>query len=173
MEHHSEKPKKDSKWETFLGWAFIIFIVIFAFRAIDWSFIKGEIVEYPMLCKTKVNLGTCSQPEVPLNRTTYKPNANRQEVLYWSEAIGDVERLTKCAVRDRKNWSCKYNDESAEFGFTNGSYWSHSNPEMNSTVGQDMDDRTYYLSRWGWMSERCKMDTSPFALCMAVETIFN
>lgn len=173
MEHHSEKPQKDSKWETWLGWIFIIFIVIFGFRAIDWSFIKGEIVEYPVMCQTKVNLGNCPQAFVPLNKTTFKPNTDRQEVLYWSEATGDVQKLTKCAVKDRKNWSCKYDDESAEFGFTNGKYWSFSNPEMNSTVGQDMDERTYYLSRWDWLSATCKLDDSPFALCMAVQIIFN
>jgi hypothetical protein len=170
---HEEHPKKSGGWETFSGRAFIIFLVVLGFRAIDWSFIKGEIVEYPMMCKTKVNLGNCSQPEVPLNRTTYKPNTSRQEVLYWSEATGDVQKLTKCAVRDRKNWSCKYDDESAEFGFTNGNYWSYSNSEMNSAVSLEMNEKMYYLSRWGWMNERCKIDTSPRMLCVAVEIIFN
>lgn len=149
-------------------------VILFVIKVFDWGFFKSEITAYPAMCSEKVALGSCSNPEFTLNRTTYKVLSDRQEVLYWSEVSGDVQRLTKCAVKDRKNWSCKYNDNSAEFGFTNGKYWSYTNESMSSDVGLEMDRKTYYLSRWGWLNLKCKSTSGlEKLLCLPVVVLFE
>lgn len=127
---------------------------------LDLSFLKSEIVEYPILCGHKLTYGICSAPKFNLRRTYYKPSISRQEVLYWTEGF-NVERLTKCAVRDRKNWSCKYDDGSAEIGFKDGRCFDHT---LSPTV--TVSDDVYYVSKLEWLNQQCKDSGLLYPLCL-------
>ena len=92
------------------------------FYFFDFGFLKGEITEYSLSCDKKNYINyNCTERWLPLNPTTYKPNVSKQQVLYWT--FSEIQTLNKCSVVDRKNWTCKYNDESAEFGFKDGQFW--------------------------------------------------
>jgi hypothetical protein len=76
----------------------------------------------------------CTEKWLPFNPTTYKPDIKNRVVFYWVDD-SPVKKLTKCAVVNRKNWTCKYNDESAEFGFKNGDYW---NVSLTNNITDDL-----------------------------------
>jgi len=98
-----------------------IFIVIVLYF-FDFGFLKGEITKYSLSCDKENYINyQCTERWLPLNPTTYKPYVDKQQVLYWT--LSDIETLSKCSVVNRKNWTCMYDDESAEFGFKNGEYW--------------------------------------------------
>jgi hypothetical protein len=139
-----------------------IYIAILVLAIIDWGFLKSEITNYIVECSEPPRLGVCKNVKYGLRPTTYKVMPDRQEVVHWTQGFAP-ERLTKCAVRDRKNWSCKYNDESAEFGFNGGSYWERTlkrgllDPSTHTTV-----------PRWEWLNQRCEDSALPFLICIPV-----
>ena len=100
--------------------AIIIFLVLMV-SIIDFGFLKSEITNYQMRCHILDNAKSCYVS----NPVTYKVSTEQQEVLSWMN-IGSgqttIEKYTDCAIRDRKNWNCKYNDNSGEFGFSGGVY---------------------------------------------------
>ena len=155
-----------------LGVLGIIGVSLYRYTSIDLSFLRGEIVAYSVLCEHKVVASNCSRPELILVGPTYKPDATRQEVLYWHDGgIGPVEKLTKCAVRDRQNWSCKFDDESAKFGFTYGQYWSKTNEAMDTPSGLARDAKTYYVSRWEGRAMECRDDS--YERCMWLYAVLD
>jgi len=102
-----------------------IFILIIYF--FDFGFVKGEITAYPLHCdKDKYINYQCIEKWLPLNPTSYKPNVSNQQVFSWTRATSFIEKYTKCPVLNRRNWTCKYDDGSGEFGFKNGQYWNYS-----------------------------------------------
>ena len=110
--------------KQFFGIVFVFLVIGILFYFYDFSFLKGEIKEYSLSCdKDKYINYQCTEKWLPLCPATYKPDTKNQRVFHW---VGDfpVKRLDKCTVVDRQNWTCKFNDESAEFGFTNGKYWN-------------------------------------------------
>lgn len=143
---------------------FLVFVyfALLCLSVVDLGFVKSEVTAYPIFCKQKLSYGVCSDPEYSLRRTHYKLIPSRQEVLHWIEG-SNVERLTKCAIKDRTNWSCKYNDESAEFGFTDGRYWKYSLKESSSA---DLLERVYYVSKTEWRNQSCKDSGMPYLICL-------
>ncbi len=130
----------------FLKILFAIIVIIIFLYFLDFSFLKGEIKGYQVTCdKDKYINYQCTEKWLPLGPTTYKPDPKNQIVFSW---IGDfpVNKLTKCAVVNRKNWKCKYNDESAEFGFTNGKYWRVILDKEN-TISDDLSEFRC-VSKW-------------------------
>lgn len=124
-----------------MGKFLLVIIVVIAIPVyfFDFSFLKGEITEYSLSCDKKdfVNY-QCTKKWLPLNPTTYKPIVNKQQVLYWT--LSDIQTLSKCSVVDRKNWTCRYNDESAEFGFKNGQFWEVS---LEKSVSDELFEFKY------------------------------
>jgi len=98
---------------------FFLLIIFLAIFVIDWSFLKGGITAYSIFCPPDYTEGNgCYE----LGRTTYYPNKNKQEVIYKDEY--SIETLSKCTVLNRRNWECKWDDESAVFGFNGGKFES-------------------------------------------------
>jgi len=91
------------------------FLVILIIYIIDWGFLKSEITKYPVWYISEFGWGT-------LNETVYKVSADRQEVIGHMPGLL-VDRYTDCAVVDRKDWSCTYDDKSGRFGFNEGRFW--------------------------------------------------
>ena len=85
-------------------------------------------------------------------------------MLYWVEGF-NVERFTKCAVNNRTNWSCKYDDGSAEFGFNNGRY-----REISFGSGTSSEEYVYYASKWQWLNQGCQRTGLLYPACMALGT---
>src|SRR5215218_8086666 len=96
-----------------IGVGAVVTIAVYYF--VDWRFLQSEITAYPIRCKDKIILSQCNKPQYTLNPRTFKVLHDKQEVLYWSWANHRVDKLTKCAVVDRRNWKCRYDDNSAEF----------------------------------------------------------
>lgn len=138
----------------FLGFIVLILLIVSIYKFLNiGSLFSSEITNYPVLCKEKPILNQCDNPEYTLGKTTYKILSNRQEVLYWHELYKKTERLTKCAIKDKKNWSCKYDDESMEFGFTYGKYWEISS--KSSSIDDFWGD-VYYSSRTEYLMVQCE-----------------
>jgi hypothetical protein len=98
---------------------FVIFILLII--VIDWGFLKSEIIKYPISYYPEFGWTT-------LNKTTYKVSVKRQDVV-GRMADFAPNRYTDCAVVNRKNWSCTYDDGSGSFGFNRGHFWD--NDEKN------------------------------------------
>ncbi len=129
-----------------------LIIIIFAFPySFDLGLFKGEITEYSLSCdKEKYVNYRCLEKWLPLNPTTYKPNTNKQQVLYWT--LSDIQTLKKCSVVNRKNWTCRYDDESAEFGFKDGQFWEAS---LGKSISDDLFE-TRYVSKLEYRLEEMK-----------------
>lgn len=141
---------------SYVAGLIIVLLLLFAFiKFIDWGFFKSEITAYPVQCKHTVELNQCEQPEYTLRKTTYKVSSDRQEVLYWTEDF-DTQKLTNCAVRDKKNWSCEYNDKSSKFGFTDGNFWEIVNTSKVLRLTADLTEKTYYTSKLEYLKIQCK-----------------
>jgi len=103
--------------EKTVPWLFGIYVILFALAWIDWGFIKHEITAYPIHCAHQVGLtGQCDNVDFALRTTTYKIDKKNQAVLNWVQGF-EVYKLTNCAIRNRKNWTCQYSDSDTEFGF--------------------------------------------------------
>ncbi|TSC94409.1 MAG: hypothetical protein CEN87_530 [Parcubacteria group bacterium Licking1014_1] len=149
----------------FLGLILLILLIISFYKFLNISgFFNSEITEYPVVCKEEPVLNQCNNPEYTLRKTTYKVIYNRQEVIYWTEDFS-TQRLTRCAIKDKKNWSCKYDDESAEFGFTDGKYWNYS---LIPSAGDDLWKNVYYPSRIKYLMVQCENNT----LCFLFANLF-
>lgn len=110
--------------EKLISSFFVFVFIITIFFFFDFGFLRGEITEYPLLCDKEDYINyQCTKKWLPLRPSTYKPNISKQHVLSWTSGLHGIETLKKCSVVSRKNWTCKYSDESAEFGFKNGQYW--------------------------------------------------
>jgi hypothetical protein len=160
---------------NFITIVFFIILVIFLIKLINWDFSGTSITAYPVQCKEKVDYGKCKDPEFTLNKDTYTVLANRQEVLTNN---GITERLSKCAVIDKKNWHCSYDDSSADFGFTNGKYFHITNYDVigkeTRSLFKELDDKTYYVSRLQWIKIWCKPESGPLqAICFPLWVILD
>jgi len=133
---------------AWIGWAIIVGII---YLIGDWGFLTSEITSYSAMCAITVTNNRCAKHSFTMGPTTYKVFPNEQTVVYRVKGL-PVERLTKCAVADRKNWTCRYNDESAEFGFKNGKYFMTS----LGTASIIKDDEVYHLSRFQYLLFRIK-----------------
>jgi hypothetical protein len=126
---------------------------------LDFSFLKGEIVSYSLYCEVETQYNVCpGETAFALRKTHYKPNKKTQEVLYWVEGASP-SRLTNCAVVNRKNWECEYNDGSAAFGFQNGRYFYFS-------AQDDYEWNEFYVSRTRWLHQDCSDSIYPLWLCV-------
>lgn len=173
MEGKIETPAQDKELNPIFGFIILGLFLILIFKLFDWGFLKGEITEYPVQCEHVVSLNQCKSPQFTLNKTTYKILSNRQEVIYWSEVTKTPDKLSNCAVINRKNWSCEYKDKSAKLGFTDGKYWSITNPEMATPVGLDYDSKIYYVSRFQWLNLKCHGSDEPYILCLPIVILFE
>jgi hypothetical protein len=71
----------------------------------------SEIVVYQGWCPTaKTQAGVCQTGEESGNPITYKASQETQSVVYWFNNQAP-SRMTNCAVRDAKNWSCNQGEE--------------------------------------------------------------
>jgi hypothetical protein len=151
----------------------VIYVAIVIFAAIDWGFIRNEVTKYPLLCEHAIEHGTCKRVAFPLNPTTFKVMTDRQEVVYWTHLGPDFirpERLTKCAVRDRYNWSCRYNDESAELGFSSGAYRQ---TILKPAYMVGIDTKEMYVGRWSYYNQQCGGYVRALLLCRPLEAVFD
>lgn len=145
----------------------LLYGFIYAISFVDLSFVKGEIVEYSLSCKSELKNGLCTtKPEFALRRTTYKPNVSGQYVLYWVEGF-DISKLNDCAVKNRNNWACTFNDRSAKFGFTGGTYFNY------ILQKETMPDRSYSVSKPEWLIQSCRDSWISWSICPIIVNINN
>ena len=129
-----------------------ILLAFFILFVPDWGFLNGSITEYGIQCPKDFKEGNGCYT---LGTTTYYPNKNNQTVISKNEFT--IATLKKCSVIDRKNWECKFNDESATFGFNNGSFHntSLSNKLRDVTFKELLKDieEYRYVPRYIWLLE--------------------
>lgn len=117
--------------------------------SIDLSFINGGITERGVYCPKNFHEGNGCYT---LGSTTYFPKASRQVVLAKSEF--GVQTYKKCSVIDRKNWECKFDDESGTFGFVDGNF--HSIPlyeDLSKLPKDEIYLNTSYVSKFRYILE--------------------
>lgn len=146
-----------------VGIAVGIYIVILGFSFIDWGFLRGEITEYPIQCNEIIAPNVCKNIEFAQRKTTYKVDYDKQKVFYQTEGFS-VEELSDCAIRDRKNWSCKYPDGSAQLGFTDGKFWVIDTPPDPILK----EDHIQYVNKASWISQSCHDSWIPYLPCLIV-----
>lgn len=137
--------------------AALLFTFLGFFYGLDWGWTRGEIRSYQMYCMEKLVAGQCNAESYPLSVETYKVDVKEQEVVSWIsgwfEGKSSIDRLTKCAIADRKNWSCKYDDESAEFGFQGGRFFQ---VDLKRSALEALEGEEFYVSRWNYLSDYWK-----------------
>jgi len=133
-EDTKEKEKRPGVWNSLFGTAFVLLVIY----SIDWGFLKGEVTEYGIAA-----CPNCPTGMMTLNEQKYRPSLSRQEVVSWMPGFDFVDRYTKCAVVNRTNWECNYNDGSGRFGFSNGLYWN--DDEKAKEMGWE------YVPRWRYL----------------------
>lgn len=158
------------KLETVLSWMIGIYTILFILAWVDWGFLKSEITAYPLHCSHKVGvLGECSNVDFSTRAFIYKVDPKRQEVLYWVEGF-EVSKLIDCAIRNRKNWTCKYSDNNTEIGFNNGKFFETVDP---NSLTADLAAKTFYVSRHDWLVRSCRGSWIPFPVCFPFIQWFN
>lgn len=106
---------------------FIIILIygglIFISKTIDLSFLRSEIIAYPISC-TSENVCTKSL------KMTFTVNKNSQTIVRDIKYLG-LSSFKNCIVKNRKNWECTgslntYPESYGTFGFKDGKYFSDS-----------------------------------------------
>ena len=122
-----------------MGMGLLVIVVIFLFG----STISSKIKSYGYWCEHEVapviSVNECRKISFPLNRQTFEIDKKNQRVISWFDD-GSPIRTNDCAIRDRRNWSCTYDDGSGSFGFNSGIAWSSDQFEKGNHV--------FYVSRW-------------------------
>ena len=84
---------------------------------------REEFTAYPVMCPGWSLAQTCSTP-TPLNRSRYRVDVDRQEVLSWSPGVSEIpERLLGCTVRSAANWVCRDSVVQRSVGVENGIFF--------------------------------------------------
>ena len=143
----SNKVKKF--FEHFLLFILIFFIIIYNVLDIN-SILKSEIKVYRMLCDVKPVFNKCDNPSMALDKITFKVNSKKQEVIKLT-FDSSPKKLTNCTVENRKNWSCK-DEEEMYLGFKNGNFWR---TPINSFSWEDVSNIYYTTSKIQYLKIRC------------------
>lgn len=147
-----ESEKKNGFLSGLKGLLVFLFLFVFFF-VLDWSFLSGAIVEYPIMCPDGYHEGNGCYA---LNTTTYYPGKKTQTVKMKSE--GYIDTLKRCTVIDRRNWQCAFNDGSATFGFNNGQF--HSTTlfiKADPVLIDKFDKETHYVPRYIFLMEEWQL----------------
>lgn len=116
-----------------------LFVVLVLVTGVYWlaqgleDAMSDEVTPYPAI-RTPTGILT-------LRRTTYKVSSESQTVVYWVEGF-PPERLSRCAVRDRLNWQCRYSDGSAALYMVDG--------VLQQSPKSPAREDWIYISRWRW-----------------------
>ena len=101
------------KLGVILGYILLTMVILSLISCGDYF--KNQVTVYPVL-KTETGL-------LPLNPTKYKVFPESQTVIYWNPDVDfPGNKLAKCTVRDRLNWSGEYEDGSGKFMMVNGKF---------------------------------------------------
>lgn len=144
-----DKNKLKEKSKSLKG-LFLVFSVLLFFYLIDWGFLFGKITAYSLRCPEDYPEGKC----YPLTTTEYYPSSRNQTVR--SKGSLDVVTYKKCSVINRKNWECKYDDESGTFGFLNGEFHSYALKDpifLDKTAVESWERETSYVGRIRYLLE--------------------
>lgn len=143
MDHKEES-------SSFGGIIFAIIIAILFLYVVDWSFLKGAITEYPIMCPPDYKEGNGC---FTLRTSTYYPDKKKQVVIKKDEF--GIQTLKKCSVIGRRNWECKWDDESGTFGFNDGQFHSITLKSNVRTFEEALEDdlQYQYVSRFRYLLE--------------------
>jgi len=88
-----------------IGCLIVIVAAAFGLYAMDWNFSGNQITDYLLECRVYDAASGCNGQYVKGPVTTYTVNFDQQVVI--SQVDGEAPvKLTKCAVVNRKNWTC-------------------------------------------------------------------
>lgn len=127
-------------------WILMTIVGVILFCILINIFTK-KITSYPLFCDEPiVNFEPCSSVKFAANRTTYKVDTKRQDVISWMPGFSvEIEKYTDCAVLGREDWTCTYDDKSGEFGFIEGKYFT-----KNLRYPSDDKNLFSYTSPFKW-----------------------
>ncbi|MEK7473583.1 MAG: hypothetical protein AAB668_02570 [Patescibacteria group bacterium] len=86
---------------------------------------NNDITVYPLWCGDADEATGACKTWVAENRRIYKIDKDNHSVLEWTsdDSSGETIKYTKCAIVDIRQWSCEFDDESGQFGFSSGEYF--------------------------------------------------
>ena len=92
--------------ERVIPWVTLAIAGLAVWLSFDNIPFSSEIVVYQGWCPTaRTGTGVCQAGEQSGNPIAYKAYPETQSVIYWFKDEAP-SRMTNCAVRDAKNWSC-------------------------------------------------------------------
>lgn len=104
---------------------FFVGLGAYAMYAMDWSFSKGQITDYTLMCASNDYVNNrCNGSFVQGPVVVYNVHPDQQFVISQVDG-GTPIRLSKCALVDRKNWKCSISDSNELMGiviYTDGEY---------------------------------------------------
>lgn len=108
-----------------------------------------EITVYKLECDKPLESGRCYGSAHAYAPNHYKVFPEQQRVVTWIEGGFAPTALDKCVVRDKKNWSCSFSDDSARFDMADGRLrtWVNPDPNINSPAGIESSKREF-LTSW-------------------------
>jgi hypothetical protein len=140
----------DREQGNFWLFIFIFLVIIGNVLYIRSVILKSELTVYRVLCRGKLVFDKCDTPHV-LGKITFKVDPRKQEVIK-SIPGSSTKKLTQCIIEDRKNWSCKDEEEKTEFGFRNGNFWKKSSGPLSFENIMNV----YYVSKIQYLKIRCR-----------------
>ena len=78
-----------------------------------------QIAIYSLLCDKPLVNGECRSAALAYPPRYFKVFPDQQRAITWVESF-PPQALTRCVIRDVRNWSCRYDDDSARFEMANG-----------------------------------------------------
>lgn len=126
----------------------------------------GEVTIYPLFCSSSLKNGDCHGEWLVLKRIVFRVSATKQSVSYSTPGKADsTKHLTKCVVRDTKDWQCSDPDGSTEMRMASGEFSSHIVSNTGSDVDKKYERRKRYVSAvryWAtWFSTWLKPPLEP------------
>lgn len=150
-----------NKVKSILKYGAVIVIILLILKTLGWSWVKGDMVGYTKMCYEWSKDDDClkyypSQPDI------YKIDAGNNQVFRLNEL--SVDKYSKCTIADKQNWTCKYDDESGEFGFALGKYFSRGlDSEKYSIKRLALEELG--ISRFQWLDSKSKECGLLYPLC--------
>jgi len=126
-------------------WVVILAVLYSLIDLAEWGFLRGEITVYAGICDETVRANYCDAPSHLARPVTYTVYPEQQTVVYGMEGM-PLQRWTKCAIANRRNWTCRSEDETEEFGFVGGAYF-HLDSQVNAAT-VPLEEREYSMPRW-------------------------
>lgn len=86
----------------------MVALILTALMLSSCNQMEQETTVYWASCKGEMKGQACNGVIISEARMSFKVLVSRQEVLFWFDDSGMVDKLNSCVVRDKDSWNCSY-----------------------------------------------------------------